>query len=214
MIGEHTTTEMFATKPLSNTDLEPERTANNCSEEATEPRCHDALTSTDAGRNENEATAEDVHSEQHLPTIVGDGNTEECAQDEQQLSAVAEDNNIDMSQAEVATSSSDGVRLMAPGQQQSTLQNDVIISPIVELGNNEIRRSKRTSKEPLWLQDCVTTKGSQGSSYPLANYLSYGKLKDKCRSSQLYFNPTATIFSPMISPTDDDDSQPHEGGDK
>ncbi|OIT31451.1 hypothetical protein A4A49_55869, partial [Nicotiana attenuata] len=142
--GEHTKTEMFATEPLSNTDLQPERTANNSSEEATKPRCHDA------GRNENEAAAENVHSEQHLPIIVGDGNTEECAQDEQQLSAVAEDNSIDMSKAEAAASSLDGVRLMAPGQQQSTLQN-------------EIRRYKRTSKEPLWLQDYVTTKGNQGS---------------------------------------------------
>ncbi|XP_075106767.1 uncharacterized protein LOC142179790 [Nicotiana tabacum] len=181
-VREHTTTEIFVTQPLSNADLQPERTGNDSPEEAAEPRCHDTHTAADTRRNENEAAAENVHAEQHLSTIVEDGNIEEYAQDEQHLSAVAENNNIDMSEVGVAESRSDNARVLAPAQQESTLQGDVIISPVVELENNEIRRSKRTSKEPLWLQDYVTTKRSQGSSYLLSNYLSYANLKDKCRS--------------------------------
>ncbi|XP_019224278.1 PREDICTED: uncharacterized protein LOC109205966 [Nicotiana attenuata] len=76
---------------------------------------------------------------------------------------------------------SDVVQLVTPIRQQSTLPNDVILPTIVELENNEVMKSKRTSKEPLWLQDYVTTKKRQGSSYPLSNYLYYAKLTDKCR---------------------------------
>lgn len=64
----------------------------------------------------------------------------------------------------------------------STLGNDVKPPTTVEIESAEIKKSKRTSKEPLWLQDYVTTKKGQGSSYPLSNYLSYDRLTDKCRS--------------------------------
>lgn len=120
--------------------MQSERTRNDSPEEAAEPRCHDSHTTANTRKKENEAAAENVHAEQHLSTIVEDSNTEEYAQDEQHLSVVAEDNNINMSEAGVAESRSDDARVLAPAQQKSTLQGDVIISPVVELENNEIRK--------------------------------------------------------------------------
>ncbi|OIS98993.1 hypothetical protein A4A49_60858, partial [Nicotiana attenuata] len=134
--GDNTIPYMSATEPLSGTDLQPERTdINDSGEEVVQPGYHDDLTTTDARRYENE---------QHSTAVAGSTST-------------------DMPEAEATTSSSDDVRMLASEQQQPTLQDNHTVSSGIEMGNNELRRSKRTAKEPLWLQDYVTTKGNQGS---------------------------------------------------
>ncbi|XP_075103454.1 uncharacterized protein LOC142178034 [Nicotiana tabacum] len=148
--------------PLNGSDLQPERVGDSIPEESTEPISYDAHTTVDTKESE-EVVEEDADVEQVLPVAV-------------------EDSNVDMSETGVADSIPYDADMFAPTQQQSTLLNDTILPSVVGLKNNGVSKSKRASKEPLWLQEYVTTKKGHGSSYPLSNYLSYVRLTDKCRS--------------------------------
>ncbi|OIT22945.1 hypothetical protein A4A49_63920 [Nicotiana attenuata] len=122
-------------------DLQLERIGSDSPEEYAEPRCHDAHTTVDTGGNE-EVVEGNSQVEQNLSAVAEDSNIEGNAHAEQDLSAIAEDSNIDMSETGVAELSSDAAELLTPIQQQSTLSNDVILPPIVELENNEVRKDR------------------------------------------------------------------------
>lgn len=148
-------------------NLQSERVGDSSPEEFAETRDSNAYA--EVGTEESEEAVEVyAHAEQDFPTTVEDGN-------------------VNMCETGVAELFPDAADSSTPTQQQSTLLNDTILLLVVELENNEVRKSKRASKEPLWLHDYVTTKKGQGSSYPMSNYLSYARLTGKYRSFMVGF---------------------------
>ncbi|OIT27524.1 hypothetical protein A4A49_32533 [Nicotiana attenuata] len=59
--------------------------------------------------------------------------------------------------------------------------------------NTNLRRSGRTTKAPLWLEDYVTTRKQKDIMYPLSNYISYHKLSTQGRKLE-------AIISAVIEP--------------
>ncbi|OIS97858.1 hypothetical protein A4A49_62313, partial [Nicotiana attenuata] len=57
--------------------------------------------------------------------------------------------------------------------------------------DTNLRRSGRTTKAPLWLEDYVTTGKQKDIAYPLSNYISYHKLSAQGR--KLVVNIAAII---------------------
>ncbi|OIT27087.1 hypothetical protein A4A49_28333 [Nicotiana attenuata] len=119
-------------------DLQLERIGSDSPNESAKPSYHDAHTTFDTGGN-REAVEGNAHVEQDLSAVAEDSDVEGNAHVEQDLSAVAEDSNVDMPETGVAELGSDTAKLLTPIQQQSTMSNDVILPPVVELENNEVR---------------------------------------------------------------------------
>ncbi|XP_075076881.1 uncharacterized protein LOC142163490 [Nicotiana tabacum] len=113
------------------------------------------------------------------------------AHEDDEVDAVYEEGNIvdavvseEVSESQQATHDEHAENDPSSGQSLDVECIDVV-PECVSLGirSQEPRRSSRSTKEPIWLQDYVTKKKAHNVAlYPISNYLCYDQLSQACKS--------------------------------